>query len=80
MDQARVAAAGLAGRDAEHSAPPWFWSDQDTMKLQIAGWSQGHDDQLVLGDPDDERYSVLYFRDEALIAIDAVNRPPVHEP
>jgi 3-phenylpropionate/trans-cinnamate dioxygenase ferredoxin reductase subunit len=71
--QAKVAAAALAGRPAPGPEVPWFWSDQYDLKLQIAGLSAGYDDHVVRGDPDTERFSVLYYREGALLAVDAVN-------
>jgi 3-phenylpropionate/trans-cinnamate dioxygenase ferredoxin reductase component len=75
MDQARVAAAALAGQPTRYGALPWFWSDQGSLKLQIAGLSHGYEDLLVVGNPDDERFAILYFRAGLLTAIDAVNLP-----
>jgi 3-phenylpropionate/trans-cinnamate dioxygenase ferredoxin reductase subunit len=71
--QARAGAAALLGREEPVTEVPWFWSDQHDLKLQIAGLSAGHDDIVVRGNPDSERFSVLYYRDGALLAIDAVN-------
>jgi 3-phenylpropionate/trans-cinnamate dioxygenase ferredoxin reductase subunit len=76
VDQAKVAAASLLGRHEAYTAVPWFWSDQDTLKLQIAGLSTGYDDVVLRGDPDTERFSVLYYREGRMIAIDSVNRTP----
>lgn len=73
VDQAKVAAATLMGSEKEYHAVPWFWSDQDTMKLQMAGISAGYDETVVRGNPDDEKFSVIYYRDGRLIAIDSVN-------
>lgn len=76
--QARVAAATLLGRTDETRAVPWFWSDQDTLKLQIAGLSAGHDEVVLRGDPDTESFSALYFSNGKLIAADSVNAPRDH--
>jgi 3-phenylpropionate/trans-cinnamate dioxygenase ferredoxin reductase component len=76
VDQAKVAAATLMGEKREYNAVPWFWTDQDTIKLQIAGLSTGYDDVVVRGEPDEEKFSVLYYRHGRLIAIDSVNRTP----
>lgn len=73
ISQAKVAAATLLGRREPYSAVPWFWSDQYDLKLQIAGLSRGHDEHVVRGDPAAERFSVLYYRNRALVAVDAVN-------
>lgn len=73
--QAQVAAATLLGRLDEVRSVPWFWSFQGDLKLQIAGLATGYDNHVVRGEPDDERFSVLYYRHDRLLAIDAVNRP-----
>jgi 3-phenylpropionate/trans-cinnamate dioxygenase ferredoxin reductase component len=73
--QARVAAASLVGRPEQSPAVPWFWSDQHDLKLQIAGLNTGYDRCVVRGEPDREQFSVLYYRDGCLLAVDAVNRP-----
>jgi 3-phenylpropionate/trans-cinnamate dioxygenase ferredoxin reductase subunit len=73
--QARAGAAALLGREEPVTEVPWFWSDQHDLKLQIAGLSAGHDEVVVRGDPDSERFSVLYYRGGSLLAVDAVNAP-----
>ncbi|GII51985.1 ferredoxin [Planotetraspora thailandica] len=73
--QAQVAAATLLGRLDNVTSVPWFWSYQGDLRLQIAGLASGYDTQVVRGDPDDEQFSVLYYRHDRLLAIDAVNRP-----
>ena len=75
VGQAKVAAATLAGRPEPYTAVPWFWSDQYDLKLQIAGLSTGYDRAVVRGDLDSERFSVLYYGQERLLAVDAVNTP-----
>jgi 3-phenylpropionate/trans-cinnamate dioxygenase ferredoxin reductase subunit len=76
VDQSRIAAASLMGTSEPYHAVPWFWSDQADLKLQIAGLSTGYDQTVVRGNPDDEKFSVLYFREGRLIAIDTVNDAP----
>ncbi|MFE7122639.1 NAD(P)/FAD-dependent oxidoreductase [Streptomyces sp. NPDC057617] len=73
--QATVAAATLLGLSAGPRAVPWFWSYQGDLKLQIAGLSTGYDEYVVRGDPDSERFSVLYYREGRLLAADSVNSP-----
>jgi 3-phenylpropionate/trans-cinnamate dioxygenase ferredoxin reductase component len=78
VDQAKAVAAAILGRDEPYDEVPWFWSDQYEIKLQMVGISLGHDEQVVRGDPAGGRFSVFYFRDRRLIAIDSVNRPSDH--
>jgi 3-phenylpropionate/trans-cinnamate dioxygenase ferredoxin reductase subunit len=73
--QAQTAAASLLGRRSTTRAVPWFWSDQADLKLQIAGLSHGYDQVVVRGAPPSERFSVLYYASDKLIAVDAINAP-----
>jgi 3-phenylpropionate/trans-cinnamate dioxygenase ferredoxin reductase subunit len=75
VEQGRVAAASLCGKDARHDHVPWFWSDQYDVKLQIAGLSQGHDRIVVRGEPGSGHFAVYYLLQGELIAVDAVNSP-----
>lgn len=75
-DQARIAAASVCGNAKPCNALPWFWSDQYDVKLQIAGLSQGYEETLVRGDRDNgHSFAIFYFRDNRIIAVDAINRP-----
>jgi 3-phenylpropionate/trans-cinnamate dioxygenase ferredoxin reductase subunit len=73
--QAQTAAASLLGHRSATRAVPWFWSDQADLKLQIAGLSHGYDQVVVRGAPPSERFSVLYYAADKLIAVDAINTP-----
>jgi 3-phenylpropionate/trans-cinnamate dioxygenase ferredoxin reductase component len=75
LEQAKVAAATLMGHVGEYRTTPWFWSDQADIKLQIAGLSTGYDSTVLRGDPEAEKFSVLYYRDGVLIAADCINQP-----
>jgi 3-phenylpropionate/trans-cinnamate dioxygenase ferredoxin reductase subunit len=75
VDQAKVAAASLSGHLEHTTYVPRFWSYQGNLKLQIAGLAAGYDDYVVRGEPDTERFSVLYYRGSQLLAVDAVNNP-----
>jgi len=74
VDQAKVAARTLMGEREAYRALPWFWSDQADIKLQIAGLSTGYDQTVVRGNPDEDAFSVLYYRDGRLLAIDCINQ------
>lgn len=76
VDQAKVAAATLCGKEKPYEALPWFWSDQYDIKLQIAGLSQGYDETVIRGDIAGSRsFAVFYLREGVVIAVDAVNKP-----
>ncbi|GAA3552784.1 FAD-dependent oxidoreductase [Amycolatopsis ultiminotia] len=78
VDQARSVAAAIAGERAPYDSLPWFWTDQTGAKLQIAGILSAADRTVVTGDREAGRFSVLSFRDDVLIAVESVNRPPDH--
>jgi 3-phenylpropionate/trans-cinnamate dioxygenase ferredoxin reductase component len=75
VTQAATAAASLMGKLEVVPNVPWFWSNQGDLRLQIAGLAAGFDDYVVRGEPDSEKFSVLYYRDGRLLAVDAVNAP-----
>jgi 3-phenylpropionate/trans-cinnamate dioxygenase ferredoxin reductase subunit len=77
-DMAKTAAASIVGRSEAYRALPWFWSDQYNLKLQMAGMSTGFIDFVLRGSVEDRRFSLFYFRDEKLIAVDSINRPQDH--
>lgn len=74
VDQAKTAAKTLLGVREPYRSLPWFWSDQADIKLQIAGLSTGYDQTVVRGNPDEDAFSVLYYKAGRLLAIDAVNQ------
>ena len=75
MEQARVAAANLCGKDREYAAVPWFWSDQYELKLQMVGFSADGDEEVLRGDKAANRFAVFHLRDGRVVAADAVNSP-----
>lgn len=78
VEQAKTAAATLTGEEQPYAQVPWFWSDQFDLKLQMVGISAGYDQEVVRGDIDAAAFSIYYFRDGTLIAVDSVNRPADH--
>ena len=77
-DQGRTVAATIAGRRAPYHAVPWFWTDQFDVRLQMAGLSRGYEEAVTRGNPDAQRFSVYYFKQSRLIAVDSINRPADH--
>lgn len=79
-DQARVAAARIAGRTTAFDAVPWFWTEQFSAKLQIAGLlpDRRTETETVRVGEDEGAFSVLHFHRERLMAVESVNRPVDH--
>jgi 3-phenylpropionate/trans-cinnamate dioxygenase ferredoxin reductase subunit len=82
VDQAICVARGIVGKRGAYSAVPWFWSDQHDIHLQIAGLAVGvaaEVDQSVLrGSVESEKFSVFYYSQGLLRAVDSINRPAEH--
>lgn len=76
-DQAKVAArAMIHGQVTEpYNRLPWFWSDQYDVMLQMAGLSDGYDDYQIDGKIADKNFSLSYYCDGKLIAVDTINCP-----
>ncbi|MEU3509504.1 FAD-dependent oxidoreductase [Streptomyces longwoodensis] len=77
VGHARLVAERLTGTSRAYDEVPWFWSDQFSTTLQIAGLDTGHDTEVVIGD-DPDAFSVLLFRGRHLQAVESVNRPADH--
>jgi 3-phenylpropionate/trans-cinnamate dioxygenase ferredoxin reductase component len=73
--QARRAAAAMLGQPPGRDEVPWFWSDQFDIKLQMAGLPLPGDIELVRGDPQGGRFSVIYQNADRITAIQCVNAP-----
>jgi len=73
IDQAEIVAQNILGAGKVYEPKPWFWSDQYDTKLQIAGLNMGYT-QIITRENGDAR-SHWYYRDDTLIAVDAMNDP-----
>ena len=74
VDQAKVAAAAICGKHPTYDTIPWFWSDQYDIKLQMVGLSSGYTEALVRKEEGEgTKFSVWYFKEDRLLAVDAVN-------
>ncbi|WP_179273594.1 MULTISPECIES: NAD(P)/FAD-dependent oxidoreductase [unclassified Rhodococcus (in: high G+C Gram-positive bacteria)] len=78
-DHARAVALQIIGDQVgPYASVPWFWSNQGSMKLQIAGYTQCSDTDVVRGDPKQGKFSVFRFLDGHLRAVESINRPADH--
>ena len=78
VDQGKTVADAILGQAKPYTAVPWFWSDQYDAHLQIAGICADYDDTVTLGDVGAGQFSVLYFKQDRLFAVDSVNKPADH--
>ena len=77
-DQGDLIARVLAGEDVHYNALPWFWSDQYNCKLQIAGLNTGFNRTVLRPGVNPDGQSVWYYRDQTLLAVDAMNDPKAY--
>jgi 3-phenylpropionate/trans-cinnamate dioxygenase ferredoxin reductase subunit len=75
LEQAKQAAAAIAGRPTPPPEVTWNWSDQYDVKLQLAGIAFDSDDILVRGDPASAKFAVFHLKGPAIRAVEAVNAP-----
>jgi 3-phenylpropionate/trans-cinnamate dioxygenase ferredoxin reductase subunit len=75
LEQARQAAAVIAGRPAPAHEVTWNWSDQYDVKLQLAGMMVDADDTLLRGDPAAAKFAVFHLKGDVIRAVEAVNAP-----
>lgn len=73
-DQGKAAGAAIAGKFEAYDSVPRFWSDQYDIKLQIVGLSEPQDMAVIRGSVDQRRFSIFYYRDATLTAVDSINR------
>jgi 3-phenylpropionate/trans-cinnamate dioxygenase ferredoxin reductase subunit len=74
-DQGDLIARILAGEEVTYTALPWFWSEQYDCKLQIVGLNHGHNQTVLRPGANPNSQSIWYYRDQQLLAIDAMNEP-----
>ena len=73
VDQARCVAAQITGKGKPYNKVPWFWSDQGTNRLQIAGVAQADDIAVLRGDINKFKFSVFRFRADRITAVESIN-------
>lgn len=81
-DQAKTACATLTGSPAAHKALPWFWSEQGSLRLQMAGLppAPGTDGQLIVRrqGAKPESFSLFHYVNGVLVCVESVNAPLDH--
>jgi 3-phenylpropionate/trans-cinnamate dioxygenase ferredoxin reductase component len=77
-DHARCVAARLTGDAKHYDGLPWFWSDQGSDKLQIAGLTTGYDHVAVRGNPGEGSFSAFCYKSGQLVGVESVNRAGDH--
>ncbi|MDH5539061.1 MAG: FAD-dependent oxidoreductase [Rhizobacter sp.] len=77
-DQARTALATLTGLDEPYRALPWFWSEQGSLRLQMAGLVPADGVRHRRAGATAASFSVLHYVGERLVCAESVNAPIDH--
>ncbi|MEU6917372.1 NAD(P)/FAD-dependent oxidoreductase [Streptomyces olindensis] len=75
VEQARAAAGTLVGAPPPSRGVPWFWSDQGSLKLQIAGLARPDDEVVVRVGKRPGQHTALRYRGPGLVAVECVDSP-----
>lgn len=77
-DQARTALATITGAPEPYRALPWFWSEQGTMRLQMAGLMPADGVRHRRPGATPASFSLLHYVGERLVCVESVNAPMDH--
>ncbi len=77
-DQARTAAATLLGREEPYQALPWFWSEQGSMRLQMAGVLPRSSEIVRRAGTNASSFTLFHLQDGLLRCAESVNAPMDH--
>ncbi len=77
-DQAKAAAATILGTPQPYRAIPWFWSEQGSMRLQMAGLMPPDAEVFRRPGSNPTSFSILHYVGERLACVESVNAPMDH--
>ncbi len=63
----------MLGAPQPYDSIPWFWSNQYDLRLQTVGLSTGYDLTVLRGEPGNRSFSLVYLKDNRVLALDCVN-------
>jgi p-cumate 2,3-dioxygenase ferredoxin reductase subunit len=72
QNQAISVAANMIGETKEYNDPPWFWTDQHDLNIQVAG-DMLDSDHIVRGDERSGKFSVVAMRGSDVVGALSVN-------
>jgi len=77
-DQAKAAVATLCAAPQPYRAVPWFWSEQGSLRLQMAGLGSHDATRFRRKGSSDASFSVLHYVAGRLASVESVNAPLDH--
>jgi p-cumate 2,3-dioxygenase ferredoxin reductase subunit len=72
QNQAICVAGNMVGGNREYGDPPWFWSDQYDLNIQVVG-DMLNADHVVRGDIGSDRFSVAAVRGSEIVGAISIN-------
>jgi p-cumate 2,3-dioxygenase ferredoxin reductase subunit len=72
QNQAIAVAANMIGEISAYNDPPWFWSDQYDLNIQVVG-DMRDADHIARGDPTGAKFSIIAMRGTEVVGALAVN-------
>ena len=72
QNQAISVAGNMIGEPKEYADPPWFWTDQYDLNIQVTG-DMLDSDHIVRGDPRSGKFSVIALRGADVVGALSVN-------
>jgi 3-phenylpropionate/trans-cinnamate dioxygenase ferredoxin reductase subunit len=77
-DQAKTALATLSGQATPYRALPWFWSEQGSLRLQMAGLLPAERSTHRRPGAQAASFSLLHYSGGQLRCVESVNAPADH--
>lgn len=77
-DQARTAASALIGRDEPYASVPWFWSEQGSMRMQMAGLLPPAYETVKRPGANANSFTLFHVFGERLLCAESINAPLDH--
>jgi 3-phenylpropionate/trans-cinnamate dioxygenase ferredoxin reductase component len=77
-DQAKAAATTILGTPQPYQALPWFWSEQGSMRLQMAGLMPPDGERYLRPGATPASFSVLHYAGGRLACVESINLPLDH--
>ena len=77
-DQAKVAAATMLDQPQTYQAVPWFWTEQGSLRIQMAGLLPKNGSCWRRPGKDETSFSLLHYEQGELRCVESVNAPADH--
>ena len=69
LNQGRVAARSMLGRDVVYDRTPYFFSDQYDLSMEYRGWAPTYDEVVFRGDPASGAFLCFWLRSGTVAAV-----------